>query len=173
MTARSAALIRCVRDTERHVATAGWDAPVRVFALVNTAAALEADPSLAGLLDAPDGDPWHLTAVEQEDLPEAETLEELLAQLAWPPTVDGAAVVVERIVVPPTVEASLPADESSAVAVLAEHPEREDVRLAVAVLRTGETWCALRARSHDADDQVAGSSDAAPGLVEAVAATLQ
>lgn len=34
------------------MAVSGWDQPVRVFALVRTAAALEADPDVAGLLEA-------------------------------------------------------------------------------------------------------------------------
>lgn len=168
----TAALSRCVRETELHVAGGGWDAPVRVFALVSTSAALAADPSLAALLPDTGGDPHHLTAVEQEDLPAADSLEELLAQLAWPDAVDGAAVVVERLVVPPTAESELPQDEAEAVAALAAHPEAEDVRLAVGVLRSGQSWCALRARSHDTDDQVAGGPDSVPGLVAALAATL-
>jgi len=41
-----------VAETETHVAAHGWDQPVRVFALVRTAEALEADPDVADLLDA-------------------------------------------------------------------------------------------------------------------------
>lgn len=168
----TASLARCVRETEQHVAAAGWDAPVRVFALVRTADALASDPSLASLLPDTYGDPDHLTAVEQEGLPEAASLEELLAQLAWPDAVDGVAVVVERLVVPPQAEETLPDDEAAAVAALADHPDAETVRIAVGVLRSGESWCALRARSHDTDEEVAGAPDAVPGLVEALAATL-
>ncbi|PWD50310.1 hypothetical protein C8046_06200 [Serinibacter arcticus] len=169
---QTAALARCVRETELHVATDGWDAPVRVFALVGTAAALAADPSLAAVLPDTGGDPHHLTAVEQEGLPEAASLEDLLAQLAWPDAVDGAAVVVERLVVPPAAESELPDDEEAAVAALAAHPDAQDVRIAVGVLRSGESWCALRSRAHDTDDQVAGGTDLVPGLVTALTATL-
>lgn len=168
----TAALARCVRETELHVSADGWDGPVRVFALVSTAAALAADPSLAAVLPDTGGDPDHLTAVEQEGLPEAGSLEDLLAQLAWPESVNGAAVVVERLVVPPEVEAELPADEEAAVAALAAHPQAQDVRLAVGVLRSGESWCSLRAREHDSDDKVGGGPDLVPGLVAALAATL-
>lgn len=168
----TAALARCVRETEQHVAAAGWDGPVRVFALVRTAAAVAADPSLASVLPDTGDDPHHLTAVEQEGLPQAEELEDLLAQLAWPDQVDGAAVVVERLVVPPAAEADLPADEAAAVAALSNHPDAQDVRIAAGVLRTGESWCALRARSHDTDEQVVGGRDTVPGLVSALAATL-
>ncbi|GMA32115.1 PPA1309 family protein [Litorihabitans aurantiacus] len=177
--ARTAALARGVRETEQHVAADGWDAPVRVFALVRTADALAADPSLASVLPDDGGDPDHLTAVEQEGLPNADSLEDLLAQLAWPDAVDGAAVVVERLVVPPSVEAELAngdaadADSRAAVEALSAHPEARDVRIAVGVLRTGESWCALRARTHDTADQVVGGPDTVPGLVAALGATLE
>ncbi|OJX97908.1 hypothetical protein EDD28_2127 [Salana multivorans] len=170
------ALARCVHETEVHVSAGGWDGPVRVFALVNTARALAADPAIATLLPAGTrvDDPHHLLAIEQEGLPEADSLESLLAQLAWPDAVDGAAVVVERLVVPPDAEADLPGDlsEDEAVARLAAHPGAEDVRLAAGVLRTGESWCAIRARGHDDDLEVAGGQDAVPGLVAALRATL-
>lgn len=173
---RTPSLARCVAETERHVAAAGWDAPVRVFALVDAARALAEDPSLAGLWPI-SPDPHHLVAVEQEGLPHAETLEELLAQLGWPEAVDGVAIVLERIVVPPGAEEGLDGaaaqDEQLAAAQLAAHPQAQDVRMAVGVLRTGESWCCLRARSHDHDDSVAGSAGAVPGLVQALAATLE
>lgn len=170
-------LARCVHETEAHVAAGGWDGPVRVFALVGTARALAADPSLAQVLPGGAehaGDPHHLVAIEQEGLPGAESLEELLAQLAWPETVDGAAVVVERLVVPPDAEDALPAglSEEEAAQRLAADPRAQDVRMAAGVLRTGESWCAVRARSHDDDLDVAGSQDAVPGLVEALRVTL-
>jgi hypothetical protein len=171
-----AALAGAVTEIERHVARAGWDAPVRVFALVRTGAALEASPELAGQLPpevvtAARADPTHLTSVEQEDLPTAPDLEELLGALSWPPTVDGAAVVVERVVLPPAAEEGMPADDDAALAYLMAHPDRQDVRLAVGALRTGETWSALRSRANDSDDDVAGGPDLVPGLLEALRAT--
>jgi hypothetical protein len=174
---RTLAVTRVVVELERHVAADGWDAPIRIFALVRTAGALERDPSLgqrlpADVVEAAAADPDHLTAVEQEGLPEADTLHDLLGRLAWPDSVDGAAVVVERSVIPPEVEAQLPKDENEALAWLQAHPERRDVRLAAATLRGGEHSCALRARDHDADNQVAVGPELAPGLVAAVAATL-
>ncbi len=175
--ARTRALDEAVREIERHVATAGWDGPVRVFALVRTAAAIEAEPGLAGQLPPETMmraslDPEHLTAVEQDGLPQAESLEDLLAGLAWPPSVDGAAVVVERVVLPPSAEEAMPADPTEALDYLMSHPERQDVRMAVGVLRDGVSWCALRTRAADADDAVLGSPNLVPGLVDAVAATL-
>lgn len=170
-------LAAAVHEIERHASSAGWDGPVRIFALVGTAQALEAEPSLAGQL-SPEvvafarTDPHHLTSVEQEDLPTAGTLEELLAGLSWPSTVDGAAVVVERVVLPPAAEEAMPEDGDEALAYLMAHPDRQDVRVAVGVLRSGSSWCAIRTRADDDDASVAGGPDLVPGLVEAVAATL-
>lgn len=169
---RITALARTVHETERHVAGAGWDGPVRVFALVDADAAVSADPTLSDLVPATEG---QFLAVEQEGLPHAETVEDLLAQLAWPPTVDGAAIVVERMVLPPEVEEEVAHldDEAAVLAYLTDHPKAEDVRIAAGVLRTGETWTALRARSHDHEDEVAGSRDGVPGLIAALQATLE
>ncbi|GAA2719354.1 PPA1309 family protein [Cellulomonas aerilata] len=169
-------LAEAVHEIERHVASAGWDGPVRVFALVRTAAALDASPELAGQLPADvvaaaRADGTHLTSVEQEDLPPAGDLEELLGGITWPPTVDGAAVVVERIILPPAAEEGMPADDDAALAYLMSHPDRQDVRIAVGALRTGESWSALRTRANDTHDDVAKGPDLVPGLVEALRAT--
>lgn len=175
---RAQAVRRAVRELEAHVAAAGWDGPVRVFALVNTHSALGRDAGLASALgpdvvEAATRDPEHLTAVEQEQLPEADSLEGLLGRIAWPPSVDGAAVVVERLVVPPEAEATAPADPEAALAYLQEHPDRRELRMAAGVLRDGTGACAVRARDHDEDDRVAvGGPELVPGLVSAVAATL-
>ena len=175
---RQDAVTRAVRELEHHVAAGGWDGPVRVFALVRTADALRRDPALetqlpVDVVAAAYADPEHLTAVEQEDLPAADTLEELLGRIAWPPTVDGAAIVTERVVVPPEVEAQIPDEEEAAVDWLARHPARRDVRLAAAVLRDGTRACAVRARDHDSDDRVAVGPDLVPALTQALASTLE
>ena len=171
------ALAAAVREVERHVAAAGWDGPVRVFALVRTQDALAAEPSLAAqlatdVLAAAAVHPWHLTSVEQEGLPAADDLESLLAGLGWPPTVEGVAVTVERVVLPPEAERLMPTDPAAALTYLREHPDRSDVRLAVGVLRDGPAWCAVRSRLHDTDDEVVEGPDVVPGLVTAVRATL-
>ncbi|HLS25790.1 MAG TPA: PPA1309 family protein [Beutenbergiaceae bacterium] len=173
---RTRALAAAVTELERHAAAGGWDGPVGVYALVRTRSALESNPSVATELGpevvaAAEEDPEHLTSVEQDGLPEAANLEELLAQLAWPDTVDGAAIVVERVVVPPEAEQDMPEDPDRAVDYLMSHPDRQDVRVAAGVLRTGESWCALRSRAHDSDDAVAGAPEAVPGLVHALKAT--
>ena len=113
-------------------------------------------------------------SIEQDGLPEAVDLEDLLGQLAWPAEVDGAALSVERSVLPPQAEQAAAAisDDDERLAFLANHPEREDVRMVVGVLRGGESWCALRMRSHDEPTQVVQGSDLVPGLVAALKATL-
>jgi hypothetical protein len=161
-------------ETERHVASAGWDQNPRVFALVDTAALIAAEPQLAASLDsAADQAPGALSAIEQEDLPRTANLESLLGRMAWPDSVDGVALAVERIVIPPGAERDLPQDPTAAVDALAEHPQREDVRLLVAVHRDGRAVCLLRQRANDRDDRVATGEDIAPGLVHALRATLQ
>jgi len=170
-------LDRAVRELERHVARAGWDGPLRVFALIRTAQALAQDPSLReqlppDLVAGADADPSTITSVEQEDLPQGDSIEEVLGQIAWPPAVQGAAVVVERFVVPPRAERDLPEDPAQALDALLAHPEREDVRLAVGVLRDGTASCAVRTRSNDEDFAVGSGPDLAPGLVHALLETL-
>lgn len=170
------ALADAVVDVEQHVAATGWDAPTRVFALVSTQAALAAEPELAAVLppatvQAARTDPTHLTSVEQDGLPDSGSLEDLLATIIWPAAVAGAAVVVERIILPPTAEADIPDDPAAALAFLAEHPDRQDVRMAVGVLRDGASWCALRTRANDADADVATGMNLVPGLIEALRST--
>ena len=164
-------LTRAVVEIEAHVAAGGWDQPPRLFALVPTVDLVAAQPQLAealgvGVL------PGHLTPVEQEDLPPHSSLEELLSGIAWPPEVAGTAVAVERLMLPPTAEETLPEDASEAARVAAGHPDRQEVRLAVAVLRDGSRECAVRMRAADRDDAVLSGADLVPGLAQALAATL-
>lgn len=171
-------LTRAVLETERHVGGSGWDQPARLFALVRTASLLQREPALAsqlfpGATEAAATDPGHLTSVEQEGLPSTESLEDMLAQVAWGPDVDGVALSVERIVLPPDAEHDLPDDAGPALDHLMQHPSRADVRLVVAVLRDGSSMCALRQRQHDDPGSVAVGPDLVPGLVAALAATLE
>lgn len=161
-----------VREIEAHVAEGGWDQPARLFALVDTAELLEREPQLAPALGLPDA-AGGITPLEQDELPDYATLDELLTGIAWPEAVGGAALVVERVVLPPGAEADLPADDDAAREVLAEHPDRQEVRIAVAVLRDGSRHAAVRLRAHDADADVLHGPDLVPGLADALAATLE
>lgn len=186
-------LQRAVREVEEHVARYGWDSPVRLFALVRTADAVQREPELAAQLTEEDAaaladDPDALLLVEQDELDElaapgedpaagqdTDALERMLARLAWPDDVQGVALTVERLVVPPEVEAQAPADPDEAVRWLAEHPRRRDVRIAAGVLRDGSRACALRTRGTEADPEetVVTGPDLVPGLTRALAATLE
>ena len=55
----------------------------------------------------------------------------------------------------------------------AQHPDRQEVRIVAGVLRTGESFCALRLRSHDQDDSVVGAPDLVPALLELMHATFE
>lgn len=175
--ARQQAVLNLARELEQHVSAAGWDGPVRLFALVRTADALARDADLsqrlpAEVVAAAQADPEHLTAVEQDELPEVATVDDLLGRIVWPQTVDGAALVVERIVLPPEADEQIPEDADTAAEWAAEHPERRDVRLVAAVLRDGANGCAIRARDHDSDDRVALGPDLVPELIAALTGTL-
>ena len=147
--AREIALANVVVDIEKGAARVGWDHAPSIYALVPTAMLL-ADPNLAD-----------------------DDIEQVLAHLAWPETVPGAALTVERIVVPPEVEDEAPEDPDEALAFISNHPLRTDVRLAVGVMRTGESWCALRTRAFDSDDKVGQGSALVPALVDALRASLE
>ena len=175
---RQRAVSLVVRELERHVSEAGWDSAIRLFALVRTADAVRRDPDLASrlpadVLGAARSDGEHLTAVEQEDLPESGTLADLLASIGWPETVDGAAIVLERSVVPTEVEAELPEDGTEAAELLARHPAKQDLRMAAAVLRDGTRACAVRSRENDDDALVSVGPDLVPALVQVLRTTLE
>nr|WP_245974495.1 PPA1309 family protein [Thermomonospora umbrina] len=161
-----------VLDLERHAVDAGWDAPPRLYALVQSSELCRQEPGLAEQLEL-DEDVDTIAALEQGELPEADSIEETLARIAWPSSVTGCALVIERVVLPPGVEEEMPEDEDAAVEWAASHPQREDVRMVVGVLRDGERHSALRLRHHDADDEVLSGPDLVPALADALAATLE
>lgn len=169
----STRLDRLTLDLERHASAAGWDQPPHLYALVETADLLRREPQLAEQLGLTHGEPGAVTPVDQGDLPEHASLDELLAGIAWPPEVLGAAITVERLMVPPAVEASMPQDEGEALRWLGEHPERQEVRLVVAVLRDGSRSAALRMRAHDDETSVLTGTDLVPGLADALSDTLR
>lgn len=177
LSVRQRSLADAVSEIERHVSQGGWDGPIRVFALISTQAALATDPDLAEQLPAQTveialADAEHLTSVEQEDLPAAQSLEELLGSIQWPATVAGCAIVTERVILPPSAEQEIPEDPTAALNYVTSHPDRQDVRMAVGAMRSGETWCAIRTQQNDSDTEVAHGPDLVPGLIAAVSSTL-
>lgn len=158
-----------VREVEDHVASGGWDQPTRLFALVPTETLIAANPELVADLGLSGDLP--LTSVEQE-LEDALELEELLGTIAWPEDVQGAIVVLERIVLPPSAESELPDNsDTEFIQAASDHPDRRDVRIVSAVLRTGQNLNALRYRTHDTADQVAVAPNLVERLNESLAAT--
>jgi hypothetical protein len=160
-------LTAAVTEIERHAATAGWDQPARLFALVETARLVEREPHLAATVG--DGG---LTPVEQEGLASG-PLEDQLQAITWPDAVHGCAALVERFVLPPEVEDVLPDDPEQAASYAAGHPDRQEVRIVAAATRDGDSWCALRLRAHDDDALVLTGPDLAPGLLGLLRETLE
>jgi hypothetical protein len=168
-------LVAVLLEVERHVGSAGWDQPARLFALVSTARLITAELALADRLGRPSatlaaGPDDHLTAVEQEHfVPTADLVEDLI-RLSWPESVDGCAVAVERTFLPAGVDVELPDDPLGAAEVVAAHPDRRDVRVVVGVDRRGGRHGIARLRSNP--QELLGGADLVPGLVEVLAHTL-
>ena len=118
-TADQLALAHVVLDIEKAALLVGWDHAPSLYALVHTATLLDQPDLPEELKDALrqewDGTDTHLNAIIQEDF-QGEDLEEMLAHLAWPPSVVGAALSLERVIVPPEVEAQAPEDPDEALA---------------------------------------------------------
>ena len=161
------ALVAALLEIERHVGTAGWDQPARLFALVPTDELLAAEPGLAAQLSAeyPAG---HLSSVEQEGFHEGRDLMSALAHIAWPVTVAGCVLAVERSFLPAALEDDIP--EEGAAEFVAGHPERHDVRVVTGALRQGSRHSIARLRSNPTE--LLGGESMVPGLAAALAATL-
>lgn len=163
------------REVEEFVASAGWDQPPQLFALVSTEDLLAKQPDLAGQIDGSSA----LTPIAQESLPE-EDLGDALAKIAWPETVVGCAIAQEIIVLPPEAEAELTSPDAERLRkAAASHPSRTEARLVAAVSRDGARACVLRLRGKPGTaeddepyDEVIEHPDLAPNLLDALAATL-
>ncbi|CAM5565533.1 MULTISPECIES: PPA1309 family protein [Streptomyces] len=168
-------LTRAVLEIDEYAAGLGWDQPARLFALVDTARLREQEPSLAEQLGIDATTTASLTPVEQDEVPADVPLDEFLATIGWPEAVAGCAMTVERLMLPPTAEDSVPEgmDEAQLAKWVAEHPDRQEVRMTVAVLRDGERESALRLREKDATSEVLTGSQLVPGLADALAATFE
>lgn len=170
-----AALKAVVAELELHADANGWDRPPTLYALVDTAELVAAEPSLGAQLGlTPESvTPGSLTPVEQESLGDR-PLDEALARIAWPDAVIGCALVHEVLVLPPDAEQQRP-DSADPVAWAAGHAEKREVRMTVAVLRDGARAAALRVRPTSAEDraEAAFGDDLAPNLAEALLATLR
>jgi hypothetical protein len=168
------ALAAAVLEIESHTATAGWDQPARLYALVDTARLVAHEPELAAAMGLDEASAQgSLTPVEQDQLPAETELESVLASIGWPPDVSGCAAVVERLVLPPDADDAIPDDPAAAAAYALGHPDRQEVRMVVGVTRAGASYCALRLRAHDDDQSVVGGADLVPELITLLGATLE
>lgn len=165
----SDALAAAVLEVERYVSQAGWDQPSRLFALAQTAELLRAAPDLVGQLGEIHPED-HLSSIEQDDFHNGLELVEALAHLAWPKQVAGCVLCVERAFLPSQYEGELPEDPALASDAVANHPQRQELRLVTGVLRTGERHAVARFRSDQT--QLLGGENLAPGLSKALLATL-
>ncbi|MER6732459.1 PPA1309 family protein [Streptomyces puniciscabiei] len=167
-------LTRAVLEIDEYVSGLGWDQPARLFALVDTARLRAQEPALAAQLGLEDESAsTGLTPIEQDEIPSGKPLDEFLGTIAWPDAVVGCALSVERLMLPPSAEAQVPENLSEAKLAkwVADHPERQEVRMTVAVLRDGGRESALRLREKDSPTEVLTGPDLVPGLAEALAAT--
>lgn len=169
-------LTRAVLEIDEYASGLGWDQPARLFALVDTARLREQEPGLAAQLglDQRSGTAaTSYTPIEQDELPAGAALDEFLGTIAWPAAVAGCALTVERLMLPPSAEASVPRelDEKRLAEWVAGHPDRQEVRMTVAVLRDGSRDAALRLREKDSPTEVLTGPELVPGLAEALLAT--
>jgi hypothetical protein len=160
-----------IAEIEAHVHAAGWDRPPTLFALVRAAQFLADDPETGRRLGLDQLEPDALTPIEQDELPEG-PLDDVLAGIAWPPSVAGCVLSQEIVILPPSAEADL-TDELAALRA-ADHPERREARLVAGVLRDGATAALLRMRATEGDeDDLLTGPDLAPNLVAALLATFE
>ena len=153
------ALAAAVAEVEDFAGAAGWDAPRRMFALVDTAALLAAEPGLAGSIDAA----APLTPIAQDDLP-GDDLTDALAGISWPDEVAGCVLALGILV-----GGSSDGIEAESASPVDTVPEG---RLVVGVLRDRPGGaCVLRWRTTP-DDPLSGPN-LAPGLVAALHATFE
>lgn len=170
-------LTRAVLEIDDYASGLGWDQPARLFALVDTAQLRTQEPGLADQLGlgADDSNAGALTPIEQDELPAGTPLDEFLATIAWPEVIAGCALTVERLMLPPSAETAIPEglDDASLASWVAAHPQRQEVRMTVAVLRDGARESAVRLRAKDTPTEVLTGSDLVPGLAEALTATFE
>ncbi len=171
---RHAALVAALLELDRHLGDAGWDQPTRLFALVLTDDLAVAEPGLVEQLglrtSGAGGLSGALTAIEQEHFDSGGDLLDDLATIEWPPGVTGCAISTERTFLPAAYEVDLPDDPAAAAQFVADHPQRQEIRVVVGVDRTGNRHGV--ARLADRPDDLLGAENLVPGLADALAHTL-
>lgn len=168
-------LTRAVLEIDEYASTLGWDQPARLFALVDTAKLRVQEPGLAAQLGLDETAQSSLTPIEQDEVPAGTPLDKFLGTIAWPDAVAGCALTVERLMLPPSAEGTVPngMGEKQLAKWVAAHPDRQEVRMTVAVLRDGARESAVRLREKDSPTEVLTGADLVPNLAEALAATFE
>lgn len=160
-----------VDEIDAELARHPWGQPLRLFALVDSDELIAHEPDLAAELELA---PGSVTPVEQEGFDATAPVEVVLSQIAWPDSVLGAAAAVERWLLPPSAEQSISGvtDDDELRQLVADHPDRQDVRVLVAVTRDGFEDVVLRlGPPHEQSIRGGPGERLAPGLTEALAAT--
>jgi hypothetical protein len=163
------ALTAAVTEVEDFAAAGGWDAPRRLFALVETAALLAAEPGLAGSIDGASV----YTPIAQDDLPEGD-LADALAGISWPDEVAGCVLALGILAgaVDDQRGPADPFDETDGPTAPDGHDIVPEGRLVAGVLRDRpDGWCLLRWRT--APEDLLSGAGLAPGLVSALHATFE
>lgn len=169
-TGQREALIAALIDLEHHLGQSGWDQSPRLFALVRTEVLLASEPQLAQTMGPHPTDEDALTAVEQDEFhPTADVLADL-ARIEWPAPVFGCALGLERTFLPAAYEGDLPFDPAAATAIVATHPQRQEIRVVVGVDRAGHRHGVARLVSQPGE--LLAADDLVPGLADALAHTL-
>lgn len=167
-------LDRVTREVDRFVNDIGWDQAPQLFALVDTAELVRDQPGLADAIGISTTTitQGELTPVEQDPLPLG-PLDETLGRIAWPANILGCALAQQIVVLSGEEEDAIP-DDIDAADYAAQHPERREARLVVAVLRDGSRSSLIRLRSDEPEqeDSVLAASDLAPNMADALLATL-
>ncbi|MBL7500756.1 hypothetical protein I6A84_41440 [Frankia sp. CNm7] len=153
-------------ELEKYVAAGGWSQPHRLFALAHTADLLAYDPNLRHYLG--EAATRSLTPIEQENLPVG-PLEQILGTIGWPDEVEGCVLVTELVVLPPSAEEEIPYSDREIDIWATNHPERQDIRVAVAVTRSGKFTSCLRRRADE--NEVVVDPDIADALFDGLFAT--
>jgi len=146
------ALAHAVDEVEEFVASAGWDAPRQMFALVRTSELLSAEPGLAHQVTGGSDSNAEFTPIAQDSLP-GDTVAGALATIAWPDEVAGCVLVMEILA--------------------GTGEDQREARLAAGVLRDQPGGACLLRWRHAPDGPVLRGADLAPGLLEALQGTFE
>jgi hypothetical protein len=146
------ALVHAVDEVEEFVASAGWDAPRQMFALVRTSELLSAEPGLARQVTGGSDSNAEFTPIAQDSLP-GDTVAGALATITWPDEVAGCVLVMEILA--------------------GAGEDQREARLAAGVLRDQPGGACLLRWRHAPDGPVLRGADLAPGLLAALQGTFE